>query len=238
MKKLYILKVGTTYPAIASAYGDFDIWTRQGLEVPEADTCILDIEHGAPLPGVDECSGIVITGSHSMVTENLDWSVKLENWIRSPLEAGIPILGICYGHQLLARAAGGVVNFHPKGEEIGTVRIQLLPACTEDGLFSALPQIFSAHASHSQSVLHLPSNAMRLAFNAHEAYQAFRIGECAWGIQFHPEYSADIMRAYIREASTGPHSAGLNVPERFGHVEETPVAAQVLKNFGRFVERR
>jgi GMP synthase (glutamine-hydrolysing) len=154
------------------------------------------------------------------------------------LEASVPFFGICYGHQLLARAVGGQVGFHPGGKEIGTVAIHLLPDCSDDALFRSLPQGFFAHAAHSQTVLHLPPNAIRLAANTFEANHAFRLGDWAWGVQFHPEYNADIMGSYIREQADELASAGLNVRELLLAVAETPVAARTIRNFGRVVESR
>ena len=238
MKKLYIIKVGTTFCAIAKHFGDFDKWTTAALGVVDVETCILNVEHGAALPKAGECAGVVITGSHAMVTDNLPWSVKLEKWIPSLLEACIPLFGICYGHQLLAQAAGGQVGFHPRGKEIGTVLVHLLSDCTNDALFRSLPQSFVVHAAHSQSVLRLPPGATRLAANAYEPNHAFRLGDCAWGVQFHPEYNADIMRSYINEQAEELKSAGLDSSELFRAVSETPVAAETLRNFARIVEGR
>lgn len=236
MKGLYILKVGTTFPRTAARLGDFDAWTAGALGPVAGEVRILDIENGAPLPALEECAGVVITGSHSMVTDDLPWSIRLENWIPSLLNARIPLFGICYGHQLLARAAGGEVGFHPSGTEIGTVAIQCLPACSEDVLFQSLPESFPAHVTHAQTVLRLPPGAIPLAFNAHEPHHAFRMAECAWGVQFHPEYDARIMRSYIEEQADGLASAGRDVHEILGRVSETPLASEILKKFAQMVE--
>lgn len=238
MKRLYILKVGSTFPATAKVLGDFDVWTMAALGDVQLETCIVDVEHGAPLPSAAESAGIVVTGSHSMVTDGLPWSIELEKWIPSLLDAGTPFFGICYGHQLLARAAGGDVAFHPRGQEIGTVQVHLLPDCDHDVLFRSVPQTFLAHVSHSQSVLRLPPKATLLAFNSFEPHHAFRVGECAWGVQFHPEYNAAIMRSYIKEDITELESSGRNISDLLRAVKETPIAAQTLWNFGRFVEDR
>ncbi len=238
MKKLYIIKIGTTFPAIAKTFGDFDAWTAAVLGMVDVETCILDVEHGATLPSAIKCAGVVITGSHSMVTDDIPWSVKVEKWIPSLLKAGIPLFGICYGHQLLARAAGGQVGFHKSGKEIGTVSVQLLADCSNDALFQSLPQSFLVHVAHSQTVLRLPPDATLLAANAYEPNHAFRLGEAAWGVQFHPEYSADIMRSYIRELENELESEGLDIPVLLRAVVETPVAAKTLRNFARFVNSR
>jgi len=173
-----------------------------------------------------------------MVTDDLPSSVKVEEWIPSLLEARTPLLGICYGHQLLARAAGGQVGFHPSGKEIGTLAIQLLPECANDPLFQGLPQSFFVHVTHLQTVRRLPSNATCLAANTHEPNQAFRLGDCAWGLQFHPEFDADIMRSYVEEQADELKSAGLDAAKILSGVAETPLAAKTLRNFARFVEGR
>jgi len=238
MKKLYIIKVGATFPAITKQLGDFDSWTATALFSADVETAIVDAEHGASLPEPEECAGAVITGSHSMVTDNLPWSLKLEGWIPSLLKAGTPLFGICYGHQLLARAAGGRVGFHPRGKEIGTVTVHLLPDCADDPLFRLLPQSFLVHVTHAQTVLSLPAGAVCLASNDYEPHHAFRIGDWAWGVQFHPEYNAEIMRSYIKEQTYGLELAGTDVSRLLCEVAETPVAAETLRNFGKIVKGR
>ena len=238
MKKLYIIKVGTTFPTIAKQVGDFDKWTAAALCSVDVETAIVDAEHGVSLPNPDECAGVVITGSHSMVTDNLPWSSKIEGWIPLLLEADTPLFGICYGHQLLARAARGLVDFHPHGREVGTVSVYKLPDCADDLLFRSLPQSFLVHVTHSQTVLSLPTGAICLASNAYEPNQAFRLGNWAWGVQFHPEYNAEIMRSYIEEQKYELELIGMDVPRLLSAVAETPVAAEILRSFGGIVKER
>lgn len=235
MKKLYIIKIGTTFPATEKRLGDFDQWTANALDSVDVELGIVDAERGACLPEENACAGVIITGSHAMVTDNASWSAKLEKWIALLLKAQIPIFGICYGHQLLAQTAGGRIGFHPHGKEIGTVSIQLLPDGFSDPIFHALPKTFLAHVTHSQTVLKLPKTAIRLAANTHEPNHAFRFGACAWGVQFHPEYNVDIMRSYIHEQSSELESAGLDIPKLLDSVSETPIAAQIIRNFGNLV---
>ena len=238
MKSLHIIKAGTTFPATAKQLGDFDVWTAAALGPVGVETRIVDAEHGAALPAVEDCAGVIVTGSHAMVTDNLPWSVLMEAWILSLLTAQIPFFGICYGHQLLARAAGGQVGYHPRGAEAGTVPVHLLADCTGDPLFRSLPRSFPVQVTHEQTVLVLPPGAKRLAANAHEPHHAFRLGDRAWGVQFHPEYTADIMRSYIMEEADDIRKAGGDVAEILGAVSETPMAAETLHNFARFVEER
>jgi GMP synthase (glutamine-hydrolysing) len=236
MKKLYVVKTGTTYAPTARRFGDFDSWTLRGLGDLSMETQILDAEQEAPLPDPGDCAGVVITGSHAMVTDNLPWSVKLEQWIPLLLGWRTPVLGICYGHQLLARAASGKVGFHPLGMEMGTVAIQLLPEAASDKLFQNIPSLFLAHVCHSQTVLSLPPGAIGLARSDHESNHAFRIGECAWGVQFHPEYTADIMRSYIEEESEALIGSKLDAARLLHEVREARFAAETLSNFAQILE--
>ncbi len=238
MKKVYIIKTGTTFAATAERFGDFDAWTTAGLGAGDLEIRTVDVERGAVLPAPDTCAGVVITGSHAMVTDRLPWSVAVEAWLPRILDAGIPMLGICYGHQLLAQAFGGEVGFHPGGKEIGTVAVHLRNEAGGDPLFQWLPKTFAAHVTHAQTVLRLPPEAVHLASNSFEPHHAFRLGGCAWGIQFHPEYDAYIMRDYIEAQAEELASTGRDVQEILDSVTDTPEAALLLRTFAGLVQSR
>lgn len=235
MKKLVIIKTGDTFPAIAGQLGDFEDWIFQGLGVGKENIRVVDVTKQETLPAVEACKGVVIAGSHAMVTQNLSWSVAIEKWVPDIIHSNIPILGICYGHQLLARAMGGVVDYHAKGLEIGTTQIELVQQDTSDLLFKGLPKKFAAHVCHSQTVTRLPDNALRIAKNSFEPNHAFRIGQSAWGVQFHPEYDDRIMAAYAENMETMIKEAGLLLSEVLDKIEPTPIALEILSRFGKLV---
>ncbi len=238
MKTLYLFKVGTTFRDTAERHGDFDAWMISPMANPVLPIQVIDVEHGDPLPAPADCGGVAITGSHAMVTDNLPWSLHLEDWLRQALAAAVPILGVCYGHQLLARAAGGEVGYHPAGKEIGTLAIDLLPAAADDPLLQSLPAVFAAHTTHAQSVLRLPPGAILLAASRHEAHHAYRIGDSAWGVQFHPEFTAAIMTEYIKAQRQDLTMAGVAIAPLIDSVQETPSAAGILKRFAAIVAGR
>ncbi len=231
IKKLHIIKAGSTFDGTASRYGDFDEMTIRGLGVEHNHIFVVNADHGDGLPSPDSCSGAIITGAHCMVTDNLPWSLAIEAWIQTIVAAQIPLLGICYGHQLLGRAMGGRVDYHPQGREVGTFDVRLRSECREDLLFSGLPTQFPVHTTHSQSVLALPPGAVLLAENDFEAHHAFRLGPCAWGVQFHPEYDSRIMRDYILAQANSLTDAGRNLDTLLSAVRETPDASSVLQKF-------
>lgn len=235
MKKMIILKTGDTFPAMAEQLGDFEEWILKGLGVGKETVLVKDIPRGDCLPRVEACKAVVITGSHSNVTENRSWSLAIEQWIPHLIQSNIPLLGICFGHQLLARAMGGGVDFHGKGIEIGTTEIEILEQGRQDTLFKGLPETFKAHVCHSQTVIRLPDNAVLLARNAFEPHHAFRIGQNAWGVQFHPEFDDTIMAAYTRNMETRINESGLVLSRIMDRIEPTPIPVMILKRFGQIV---
>lgn len=194
MKQGVIIKTGSTYDEIESRFGDFPAMIIDSSGYM-GSPLIINAENEAPLPPPENCLWVIITGSHSMVTDNHLWSLKLVKWIKNLIDNEIPLLGICFGHQIIAKAAGGIVGYNPNGEELGTVMIKRVDI--NDPLFNNLPMEFQAQVIHSQSVLQLPPDALLLAGNSHEGCHGFRIGKSAWGVQFHPEFSEAVMKKYL-----------------------------------------
>lgn len=231
---ILILKTGSTHAHIREQLGDFEDWIAAGLRDGGAEVVVHDATASdAPPPAHHSLAGVVITGSHAMVSECEPWSEALVPWLQAAVKQQMPVLGICYGHQLLAHALGGAVAHHPEGVEIGTVTVERQGAADGDRLLGGLPETFPAQAVHWQSVRHLPPGAVLLASSAHEPHHAFRIGSCAWGVQFHPEFSDAALRAYL--AGIGPLLAGegLDAAGIAARLQPTPEAASVLPRFAR-----
>jgi GMP synthase (glutamine-hydrolysing) len=231
MKKLFIIKAGSTFSQTARKYGDFEDMTRRGTGLQRELVSVVDATGAGQLPAADSCGGVIVTGAHCMVTDNLPWSLAIEAWLQKLVAAEVPLLGICYGHQLLGRAMGGRVDYHPQGKEVGTFEVRLRPAYRDDPLFSGLPRQFPVHTTHSQSVLVLPPGAVLLAENEFEPHHAFRLGRCAWGVQFHPEYDSRIMRDYIIAQADSLAEAGQQPDSLLSAVRETPTAHSILRKF-------
>lgn len=115
--------------------------------------------------------------------------------IRRSVEAGKPVLGICLGSQLLARALGGTVSRAPQ-PELGFYRVKLLPDAASDPLFADTPSSFVALHWHFDAFT-LPSGAVALAGSTLTPLQAFRFGERAWGVQFHIEMNRELLQVFI-----------------------------------------
>jgi GMP synthase (glutamine-hydrolysing) len=237
MTPIAILRLGETYPDLAERIGGFSDWVSRGLADARIPRVIVDVPAGMPLPPPVSISGAILTGAHDMLTQHPPWNSGVARWIRSVAAQGRPLLGICYGHQLLAHAYGGSVSDNPHGKEYGTTEIHLTDNAVDDPLMAGMPARFAAHVCHRQSVVVLPEHAVHLAWNAHDPHQAFRIGPAAWGVQFHPEFSEAAISAYVSAAAEDLVSDGRE-PERLRRdMAPTPAAGGILKRFAHIVAR-
>jgi GMP synthase (glutamine-hydrolysing) len=147
------------------------------------------------------------------------------------------MFGICYGHQLLAHALGGAVDYNPHGREMGTVAVHLHDEAATDPLFAGLGARIDAQATHRQSVLRLPEQATVLARSDKDAHQAFRWGESVWGVQFHPEFSTRLMKSYIHARREALTNEGTSHQALLQDVRPAPRAREVLRRFVRHARR-
>jgi GMP synthase (glutamine-hydrolysing) len=235
MKQLLLLKVGHTFEHIAAQRGDYDDWFRERLGTADGALTVTHVDRGEALPESFDYAGIVVTGSFAMVTDREAWSVAVAAYLREAVQRAVPTLGVCYGHQLLADAFGGEVADNPRGRQAGTVTVQLSPEAALDPLFSGMPETMRVHVSHRQSVISLPPQATLLATCAGDPHQAFRIGELAWGVQFHPEFDAWVARSYIEARREIFLTEGRDPDALIAAVEDSDHGARVLSRFARLV---
>jgi GMP synthase (glutamine-hydrolysing) len=233
MKSILIIRTGRAPENIRARHGDFPHWFRIGANLAPQQLRIIDVEAGEALPALSEVAGALITGSAAMVTERADWSERTAGWIRNAMDAELPLFGVCYGHQLMAHALGGRVDYLSGGREIGTLPIELLPAAQQDPLAASLPSVFRAHTTHEQSVLETPKGTTVLAKSERDPHHLLRYGKNAVSVQFHPEFNADVMRAYIQRKHESMHREGFDPHRVYRQVAATPIARRLLKSFAR-----
>ena len=235
MSGLLVLKTGTTLPELRVRRGDYEDWIFAGLGVAPEQGRVVSVYADESLPDPAAPDAVVVTGSSAMVSAGEAWSERAAGWLRAAAHAGTPLLGICFGHQLVAHALGGRVGPNPRGREIGTVSVELEAAAASDELLGSLPPRFLAQATHVESVLELPEDARRLAGNAADPHHAFAWGERVWGVQFHPEFDADVIRAYLAARREVLRDEGMD-PERLeNEVEEAPEGTRLLRRFAGLV---
>jgi GMP synthase (glutamine-hydrolysing) len=238
MTALLVIKAGETVPSISAKRRDFETWIAAGAGLSLADVSVVRVFRGEPLPEPENVPGVIITGSAAMVTDREPWSESTAAWLQRAVKLGKPILGICYGHQLLAHALGGEVQNNPRGRQIGTTDVRFCASAKSDPLFSRFAEVLHLPVCHLQSVVKLPAGATLLATTPLDPYHVFRAGECAWGVQFHPEFDANIVRAYIDTRRDDMLREGLDVETLWHSATDTADGTFVLRRFAELVRRR
>lgn len=241
--------VGDPPPEVEAEHGDFAAWFRRLLAIHDVDVVVHDGRDGTLPAGHDELDGFVITGSPASMTAPEPWmeaGVELIRWAHGD---GRPLLGVCFGHQMIGAAFGAPVVENPRGWEIGTWEVELGPAGRRDPLFDGLPERIAVNLSHRDIVDHealSPLNGVQiLAGNGKAAAQAVAAGDHIRGVQWHPEFSGAITRHYIRvradsiAADARVRGAADEHPERLGErTVDTPHGERVFHNFiDNFVKR-
>jgi GMP synthase (glutamine-hydrolysing) len=232
MKPILIVRTGRAPDPIRARHGDFPHWFRLCAALSPSRVQVIDVAAGDALPPPKDVAGALITGSAAMVTERAAWSERTAGWVRDAMDAQLPLFGVCYGHQLMAHALGGRVDYLPGGREIGTLPIALTPAGATDPLTASLPSSFRAHTTHEQSVLEPPAGAAVLARSARDPHHLLRYGPNAVSVQFHPEFNADVMRAYIHRKREAMRREGSDPHQVYRQVAPTPVARGIMRGFG------
>jgi GMP synthase (glutamine-hydrolysing) len=177
-----------------------------------------------------DLAGIIITGSAASVLDREAWMLSAEERLRAVFSTETPTLGVCFGHQLLAQALGGEVSPNASGRCMSTIEVE---RTVDDPLLADLPQTFHVNECHRDSVTQLPEGALAIASSAHDTHEAIRFGEACWGVQFHPEFDAEIMRGYIRARVELLEGEGLDPVGLAERASDTPMSGQVLRNFVR-----
>ena len=239
---ILILKTGEAPPPVKQRYGDFEDWIARGLGRPVDSLEVASVYLGASLPPANSIRGVIITGSPAMVTERPDWSEASARWLAKIVEEdSVPVLGLCYGHQLLAHGLGGDVGPNPNGREMGTVEVTF--HAHEEGVeggANGLKPIFEAgafpgHMSHVESVLRPPEGTRILAHTALDPHSVIGFGPRQWGVQFHPEFDREIMQGYVEARREILASEGLDPDAMIAEAVETSSITAVLSRFARWV---
>lgn len=147
-------------------------------------------------PTANEFDAFVITGSRYSVNDDLNWIRQLEDFSRTQIADGLPIIGFCFGHQLLAKALGGTVEKYEFGANVGLSRVNIVskPAWLA-GLY-VHPSLVVL-ANHAEQITHLPKDAEIIAASDECPIQIFQKGNNVLGFQFHPEYEIDYQEALM-----------------------------------------
>jgi GMP synthase (glutamine-hydrolysing) len=230
MKPIVVLRCGDAVKEVAARRGEFAAWIQSGVgDAWRGEWSEHDLRTDAAPPSPSTASAFILTGSSSNVTEQAEWMLRAVPYLRELVASGTPVLGICFGHQILAHALGGHVTKNPRGREIGTVQATQIKS---DLLWSGLGETFHVNATHVESAVSLPPGALLLGKTALEPHAAFAVGERVRCVQFHPEIDGDAMRGYIGARAHLMRAEGLDPEAATAAVHDADGAA-ILKSFVR-----
>ncbi len=251
---ILVLKTGEALSPVRRLRGDFEDWIAQGLGLDVGSLEVVAAYRGEALPPASALRGVVVTGSPAMVTERAEWSERAARWLAEVVEKDvIPVLGLCYGHQLIAHGLGGEVGTNPRGREMGTVEVRFEEAGRDgavpcEGDRNAIPgpgprslfesASFPAHMSHVESVLRPPDGARVLASTALDPHSVLVFGPRQWGVQFHPEFDRGIMQGYIEARREILTTEGLDPDRLIAEARDADTSARVLARFAALTKSR
>jgi GMP synthase (glutamine-hydrolysing) len=242
VKHALLLKAGTAASSVRLGVGDYDRWFVRALAAAGVRLEVVEAALGAPLPErVRDFDAVIMTGSPRSVTEEAPWMRRAGDYLRESAEQRVPVLGVCFGHQLLGAAHGATVRRSVAGREIGTVGCVLTEAGREDPLFEGVPASFEVQATHEDVVEDAPPAIEILARNGAAANQAFRVGPYVRAVQFHPELDPAAMKAMVEaripqleaEALARGEDPRERVRALLAGIRSTPSGQRVLENFVR-----
>ncbi|WP_169944562.1 type 1 glutamine amidotransferase [Microbispora sp. H11081] len=206
--------------------GSFSGW----LEAAGVEIEVVRPYKGEPVPGRAP-GGLLVLGGAAAAwdDEGYGWLPATRDLLARAVDEGVPTLGVCLGAQLMTLACGGTVEHGAAGLEIGLGEIEPLPEAAADPLLSALPTLSASDALpspdalpvpglpsggrvravqyHQDAMTTLPEGAVRLATGAMYPNQAYRIGDRAWAVQFHPEATPAIFASWTAGGELPPERA-------------------------------
>jgi GMP synthase-like glutamine amidotransferase len=171
--------------------------------------------------------GIVVLGGPQSANDR-ELAAELE-FIRQALDARTPVLGICLGAQLIAKALGAQVYRNP-AEEIGWAQVYLTDAAAGDPIFGPLPSPSTLFQWHNETFM-LPPGAVSLAYSDKCRQQAFRFHGTVYGVQFHPEITPEMIVDWSADSGNCGDAGIPGGPLDPKAADSRPVARQILEGW-------
>ena len=187
MPHVTIIETGLVSPKNRELHGSYPQMFEQMIGAADASVSFntVSIPAGEPLPDIEGLEAILITGSSAGVYDDFDWIAPLEEFVRAAHENHVPMVGVCFGHQLIAQALGGTVRKSEKGWGIGRHVYDVAPG---NGVIDC--EKFAIAASHQDQVIEPPAGAttiFRSEFTPHAGL--LYANGTAMSVQPHPEFT-------------------------------------------------
>jgi len=206
---------------------------RAFLGTPAGDTLTLveyRLTEGEFPASVDECDAYLLTGSSKGVYDGEDWIPRLAVFVQEAYANQQKLVGICFGHQMLANSLGGKAVKSDRGWGFGRREVQIIQ--TRPWMTPPLAKA-PLYFAHQDQVVELPQNAERLGQDPFCPNDIFVIGNQVLGIQGHPEFTTQFMEALVEvmEPEVGPELAGSAASSIADGPTASPVVANWILNF-------
>ncbi len=219
--RLGLLQCDSLDPPHVDLEGDYDRLFAELLAGPAVELVVYRADHGQLPRTVSECDAWLVPGSRQSVYDDLAWIADLRRFVGRALAAEHPLIGVCFGHQMIAAELGAEVAKADTGWGIGAVEYRLTappPTAAPDGRLDRDDPSFTLIASHQDQVLTLPEGAELLASNDRCPIAGFRHGRAVLTVQGHPEFSATVAeslyRSRVERIGAGPIEAALATLDR------------------------
>lgn len=183
--RIGILLTGHSAEPLIPRFDDYDAMFRRLLAAPGNVFETWPVVDGVFPTLPSDADAWVLTGSRCAVYDNDPWIARLEKFLRDAADKGVPILGICFGHQLIAQTFGGTVRKFEGGWNTGL----------QNYVFDNMAHPVELVAWHQDQIIEPPAEAQIVATSATCRYAAMRIGQHILSLQAHPEFTAEYVRA-------------------------------------------
>ena len=229
MSKIIILSAGPGLAEVVEKYGHSSEWIPNILTRHSIDFEIKKAYEN-DFGTIEDADAWIITGSKYSVYDDIEWIGKLKKHLVNIFNSNKPVLGICFGHQLIAEVLGGTVQKNTLGWELGSYKIHLSDKGRQSRLFYKIEKDYYIYESHQDVFTKLPNGATLLALN-NKGNQSFKYNNI-YGVQFHPEFSFDITKKLIEIRVKN----GIKVDDN--ELIKSKSGEKILHNFIHIIESR
>jgi len=207
MPRVTIIETGIVSPKNRELYGSFPQMFERMIGAADASVAFntISLPDGEPLPDIAGLEAILITGSPAGVYDGLDWIAPLEAFVRAAHQSNVPMVGVCFGHQLIAQALGGTARKSEKGFGLGRHVYDIAP---DNGVIDGTR--IALACSHQDQVITPPAGARTILssdFTPHAGL--LYAGDTTFSVQAHPEFTLGFALAcceMVRSKGEAPDS--------------------------------